>query len=134
MIEYKHFIPESVLPKMVIQEPYKAVVLVEENCSNDWRNQLSDWLVLTGCKYMCAWGIDCSVWDDAVDYACIEHKGVSAEELVMTTWHENESIKEVFQFVKNDAAHDYYPNLKTVIIHISAASNEKEVVHEFSFA
>jgi hypothetical protein len=43
-----------------------------------------------GCLYMMAWGIDCSIRDDAVDWANIsdfDFKPIPPERFVMTTWH-----------------------------------------------
>lgn len=56
---YLH-LPAGSSPPMLSGEPYKAVVVVEQDVENDWRNAVSDWLVESGCLYMMAWGRDCS--------------------------------------------------------------------------
>lgn len=34
--------------------PFKAVVIIEDEVTNEWQNKISDWLVESGCKYMMA--------------------------------------------------------------------------------
>jgi len=51
-------------------------------------------------------GRDCISWDDSVDWANIEaysDEHIPDEALVITTWHENDTIEEVFYFAKHEA-------------------------------
>lgn len=132
MVEYKHLKPESSLPVLKVSGYFKAAVIIEANCSEEWRNTVSDWLVKTGCKYMCAWGLECSKWDDAVDWSSIALCGESEEEFVMTTWHENDSLKEFFEFVKTSAIHSCHELEECIIVHIAEQSNYEAVVNEFT--
>jgi hypothetical protein len=52
--------------------PFRAVVVVEEPVSAEWRAVASRWLVDADCLYMMAWGHECSLWDDSVDFANLE--------------------------------------------------------------
>lgn len=57
-----------------------------------------------------AWGIDCSLWDDSIDEANIAKffpKSVPADQFVMTTWHSDESIDDVFFYAKHNALLSY---------------------------
>jgi hypothetical protein len=57
-----------------------------------------------------AWGLDCSLWDDSVDYANIEKfetDEIPDEQFVMTTWHTDDTLEEVLRFAKIDAASSY---------------------------
>jgi hypothetical protein len=50
--------------------------------------------------YFCAWGLHCETLHDAVDM-CVVEKELNtgeADHLLMTTWHENESLEEAFEF------------------------------------
>ena len=57
-----------------------------------------------------AWGVDCSLWDDSVDHADLERFGYSdipEDEFVMTTWHEGDTLEEVFWFARHVATQTY---------------------------
>lgn len=114
-------------PNTPFKDVFKAVVIIEQDVSNDWRNQISDWLVESGCKYMMAWGRDCSLWDDAVDWTCVINEvDGGIHNLVMTTWHERDSLEEVFYFAQHHAIHPDW-NLETlVVIHISETDKTQE--------
>lgn len=67
-VEYL-WLPPGAKPPERACSPYRAIVAVEAAVEADWQAQVSDWLVRSGCRYMMAWGIECSGWDDAVDMA-----------------------------------------------------------------
>jgi len=70
---YLQVAPEAgALPELPGSAPFRVVVLVREAVSNAWRNRVSDLLVKSGCLYMLAWGVECSRWDDAVDWVNVE--------------------------------------------------------------
>ena len=53
-----------------------------------------------------AWGLECSEWDDSVDWAVLEKFDfgkIPDGHFVMTTWHENETLEEALCFAKFDA-------------------------------
>ena len=57
-----------------------------------------------------AWGPDCSLWDDSIDWANIEKfkdRAIPDGQFVITTWHEKETLQEVLRFAKIDAAVSY---------------------------
>lgn len=66
---YVQVSPGDSLPDLSSFAPFKAIVIVEELVSNTWRNQISVALVRSGCRFMMAWGRDCALWDDSVDWA-----------------------------------------------------------------
>ncbi len=134
MAEYVHLTPNQNISNFDFTKPYRAAVIIESNCSNTWRNEVSDLLVISGCKYMCAWGIDCTLWDDSVDWSCIEILGDSEKESVMTTWHDKESLKNAFQFFKYDAKHPYINIDKTIIFHVSNTVDQERIINEFENA
>ena len=114
--------------------PFKCVVIIEDPVTNEWRKLISDWLVDCGCKYMMAWGSDCSLWDDAVDFACIEkhnYETTPNNEIVMTTWHENSTLEEVFFYAKNFASHEHHTFENFLVLHISAVNKENVLKKTF---
>ena len=66
--EYIHLLPDGPLPDLK-GSAFRTVVVVEAEVTSEWREKVSAWLVESGCLYMMAWGRDCSLWDDSVDYA-----------------------------------------------------------------
>jgi hypothetical protein len=112
-------------------------VIAEESVTTEWQGKVSDWLVKSGCKYMMAWGMNCSSWDDSVDYALLEKFNfgdIPDDNFVMTTWHENEPLKEAFGYVKNTAIHQTIEIENTFLLHISLECKEQEYLDEFSKA
>lgn len=97
-INYLQLQPGAEPPDISALKPFRTVVVIEES-SSEWQSLVSAWLVKSGCLYMMAWGKDCSGWDDSDDFANLEEfdSGDGPEDkFVMTTWHENEPLKEVF--------------------------------------
>ena len=84
----------------------------------------------SGCLYLCAWGVECEQWHDSADWAHLDqsdYKEVPEEKLVVTTWHENESLEDFFFFVRVSAAHPVVDLRRTVIIHIADQDRESEL-------
>lgn len=86
---------------------------------------------------MLAWGNDCSSWDDCVDVANLEkfeYQEIPAESFVMTTWHENESLVEVFEFCKKFAIHEVVNLENTLLLHISNENKCEALTSEYESA
>ncbi|MCU7842060.1 MAG: hypothetical protein KZQ82_00025 [Candidatus Thiodiazotropha sp. (ex Lucinoma annulata)] len=136
-MKYLHLQPEQTLPKWPDLRPYQAVVVIEEKVSSEWQEEVSEWLVETGCLYMMAWGLNCSSWDDSVDMANLKkfnYEKVPESEFVLTTWHENEPLKEVFFYSKNNAIHPVVGVLDPVIVHISKQDMSNAHIAEYENA
>ncbi|WP_414859549.1 hypothetical protein [Piscinibacterium candidicorallinum] len=113
--------------------------MIEESSPSDaWRDAMAQTLVSTGCRYMMAWGPNASVWDDAVDGACIERNGdLDADDpaFVMTTWHDSESMNDVFEYCKQFATHvALSPTSPTYIIHVSDTENRDALLAQYERA
>ena len=86
---------------------------------------------------MAAWGQDCSAWDDAVDAANLQqfdHEDIPDDEFVMTTWHIEDSLEELFFFAKNSAKHPSLELRNTLMIHISATDRGEEFSEHYGSA
>lgn len=129
-IEYLRICPGGVLPKRE-PRPCRVVVVAEQQVSELWQDQVSDWIVEFGCLYMMAWGPDCSSWDDSVDGAMLSRfEGVEIpdDQFVQTTWHEEESLKETFGYC-HYCAHDPTKDLPfVVILHIGSEDRCEEML------
>lgn len=135
---YLHLKPGHIPPKLEGVAPFKAVVVVDSaDVTSEWRAQVSDWLVQSGCLYMMAWGHNCSAWDDSVDWASLEMSGfgeVPETQFVMTTWHEKASLQETFWFSENSAFHPTVDLKTTYIIHIAPADRAADILGAFHAA
>ena len=110
------------LPDLKPYSPYRAVVVLESDYSPAWQDEVSEWLVHSGCLYMMAWGRDCSTWDDSVDWANLldfDFADIPDDRFVMTTWHDDEPLDEVFWFAGYCAFHPDVELQSTIILHVS---------------
>lgn len=118
------------LPNLEEIRPFKAIVVVESEVTVDWQYQVSHWLINRGCLCMMAWGKDCSSWDDSVDMANLErwnYDEIPDHAFVMTSWHEDVPLEEVFWFAKYAAVS--YSDVEmshTLILHISSTDQQEE--------
>ncbi len=103
--------------------------------SDEEQVEISRWLVESGCIYMIAWGIDCSSWDDYVDLASIEFNSYEESpdaEVIMTTWHDSNTLEEVFKFAKHAAI--THGALDMMVLHFSDITREEEFATLFENA
>lgn len=70
-LTYIHLPPGSPFPELPCLRT-RVVVVVDAEVSQEWQMLASKWIIDIGCMYMMAWGIDCTSWDDSVDYAHLE--------------------------------------------------------------
>ncbi len=72
-------------------------------------------LLGSGCVYFCAWGPDCERVHDIFDEECID-----VEPVIMTTWHEEDSLDEALWFLVSRAfPDDGYQNTSRSALAIS---------------
>lgn len=135
-IIYLHLEPESSRPE-IANEPTRVVVIVEAEVSPEWQSLVSDWIVRFGCLYMMGWGIECSSWDDSVDWANIDKYGeepIPDDCFVTTTWHSDGSLEEVFWFSKNVAFHSVVDLQRTILLHISTTGRRDQLIKAYEAA
>jgi len=128
-MRYLQLLTATDLPDIAYLKPFRCVVVVEEIVSADWQSMVSDWLVESGGLYMMAWGRNSSSWDDSVDISNLKkwnYKDIPEESFVVTTWHENDSLKDVFEFSKMNAFHSTIDIENTIVIHISKRNKMDE--------
>jgi len=136
-MKYVQLQPGEKLPDISGLNPFRSVVVIEEEASPEWQSLVSAWLVKSGCLYMMAWGKNCSSWDDAVDLANLEefdYGDIPEDKFVMTTWHDDEPLKEVFWFSKNSAFHPTIELPNTLILHLAGIRKEKEFLSVYDSA
>ena len=99
---------------------FAALVYIEDtDITIEEQNALSDQLVTSGCRYAVCAGHNCSSWDDSIDMADIKRNdgAVNDDNLVMTTWHENEPLKDiVFHYLNNTSFGNFAANWLLVLV------------------
>ncbi|TMM50345.1 DUF7684 family protein [Qipengyuania marisflavi] len=128
-MEYVHLPSGSTLPT-ISSEPRRIIVLIAQEVEARWQDKVSDWIVDSGCLYMMAWGEKCVTWDDSVDHAKLrrfEYGEVPDERFVMTTWHENEPLCEVFFHARLCAFHPTVPLPVLTIVDITSEPREEAI-------
>lgn len=111
--------------------PRRVLVVAELDVDTVWMNRIAGWLAAIGCLYCLAWGIGCADWDDAVDWANVaafEFGDVPHEQLIMTTWHEKETLEEAMHFTRNHALHPVIDLSETLILQVSNAPRRSELL------
>ncbi|WP_341888544.1 hypothetical protein [Variovorax sp. YR752] len=134
---YFHIQPGATLPNIGYLAPFRAVVIIDEEVSIEWRDDVSNWLVNSGCLYMMAWGLDCSLWDDSVDWANMGQfpfKDIPEDRFVVTTWHAREPLDEVFDFCKRTATHPIVELPQAILLHIARNESAGPMLHAYSRA
>jgi hypothetical protein len=86
------------------------ILFVAANASADKKTEIQRFAVEAieaGCAYVCTWGDGCSRVHDLFDLASID-----ADQFVMSTWHEDESLAEALWFALCNAwpDEDEFPN------------------------
>ncbi|WP_155946311.1 DUF7684 family protein [Pseudoalteromonas rubra] len=133
-MRYIHLPGEQELPHHEPLNPYRCVVVIEDEVSCARQQTISKWLVDSGCLYMMAWGKDCGSWDTSVDMANLQQfnfNEVPEKSFVYTTWHQDESLEDVFWFSRNCAFHPLVELKNTVVLHLSPNDNEDVIRHQY---
>lgn len=136
VVTYMQIAPASPLPA-ISSEPFRTVVVAAMAVSPEWQGLVSKWLVQAGCLYMMAWGPNSSSWDDSVDMANLDRFDfgeIPDTSSVVTTWHDDEPIEEVFWFSKNAAEHPDVELCHTIILDISAENRSIQVLECYAAA
>lgn len=129
-VEYIHLLCGAAPPD-IVSNPRRVVVLIEQEGTADWQDRISEWIIDSGCLYMMAWGIDCSSWDDSVDYALLsryENQEIPDDRFVMTTWHEEEPLSEVFFYCLMCAFHPTIELSRATILHIAPSERREDLL------
>ncbi|RZJ17631.1 MAG: hypothetical protein EON91_08500 [Brevundimonas sp.] len=134
-LDYLHLIPGQ-SPPTVEARPHRAMLVLENKVDPAWHGLISNWLVASGCFYMMAWGEECSLWDDSVDWAALDacdFGDVPDDEFIMTTWHQ-ETLAEAFWFAGHAAHHPTVPLPDLRIIHIAEQPRRDELLAAYAEA
>jgi hypothetical protein len=124
-------LPPGQSPPNILGAPFRAVLVIDEDADPEWRKSISEWLVQSRCLYVMAWGTDCEVWHDSVDWANLEahdYGDIADDDFIMTTWHAKDPLEEAFWFAKFCAFHPTVPLPRLIILHIAASGRCEELI------
>lgn len=133
-VEYIHLPAGSSLPPFE-PIPRRVIVLVEQDVTSQWQDAVSKWIVDSGCLWMMAWGRDCCSWDDSVDWANLKHIGgaeLTDDNHVMTTWHADEPLSEVFFFNQMCAWHPTLDLHLVTILDVSEQERSSDILSVYN--
>ena len=134
-LEYLHLIPDSSLPDISHLAPFKAMLILEAPCPEEWQNKVCRWIIEMGGLNVDTWGIECNDWSDALLRAMHEVfiDEVPDEHFIMTSWHDDESLKSAF-FYLGACAYLSYTDVElenTLLLHIGGENKEQEILEEY---
>ena len=132
-VEYVH-LPSGSEPPTTTFQHRRVIVVIEQEVYDDWQDRISDWIAASGCLCMMAWGRDCSSWDDSVDHANLVRFGyreIPDENFIMTTWHDDEPLSEVFFYNQMCAFHPTIDLPLVTILHISETHQSEKLLREY---
>ncbi|ACA85266.1 DUF7684 family protein [Shewanella woodyi] len=133
-MEYVQLTKNTILPDISKLGPFRCIVVVEKGVPEVRQKEVSAWLVESGCLYMMAWGIECGSWDTSVDIANLEKfdfNEIPEENLIITIWHNDEPLSEVFWYSKHCAFHSTVEIENTVLLNISAIDKSNQYLSEY---
>jgi hypothetical protein len=125
------------LPGIEYFAPFKVVLAVEDTIDRARQNEISNWLVEMGGKYVMICGSHCKSWEQSIrqanlDQADIENMG--PQEFVMITTHEHERLRNVFWHAKKHARHTHDKSNTILAIHIGSQNRSVEYLAMFEKA
>lgn len=132
-ISYFHLLPDAKPPVLALA-PFRAVLHIDLPVSAEWMGRIAEWLVSSGCLYAMCWGIACEEWHDSIDWAVLKafnFEDIPEDRFVMTTWHSNEPVSEVYWYSEHCANHSDVALTDTVIIHVTHEAQKALVVKAF---
>lgn len=134
---YIHLVPGTDPAEISALSPYTAIVMVEAEVTAQWRSTISRWLVDTGCLYMIAWGKECALWDDVVDWCHMEKYDFGdypEDSFLITVWFTDWTLEGVFEFAKVHVEHPTVELRHTVLLHISATPDDETILKKYADA
>ena len=129
-LRYLHLLPKQTPPVLKVR-PFRAVIVADAPVGETWRNQIAAWIVKSGCLYVVAWGIDCETWHNSVDLALLDSFtfcDIPTDHLIITTWHDDESLSEALFFVEQCAFHPDVELTETIIVHVAVQARALQLL------
>ncbi|MEH0198483.1 hypothetical protein V7S57_13855 [Caulobacter sp. CCNWLY153] len=133
-LAYLHLPPGAPPPALPVAAPFKTVLVLEAPADPAWRARVSTWLVDGGCLYAMTWGAGCEAWHDAIDDAFIATFPGDLpddDQLIMTTWHDGETLDDVAWFAAHAAVHPLCDLARALVLHVAGTPREADLIATF---
>ena len=128
--------PDADVTELTHPNPFKAIVALETGSSRKWQEVVSQQLVGAGCRYVMAWGKECEKFHDIVDTTSLERHNydVPVDAFIMTTWHSDETLENVFWYAQfcADFSYDEVELRDALLVHISRIDREAEYLELYA--
>ena len=134
-MKYLQLTPSGKPPDIPGFQPYKAVIIIEATVTPTQQALISQWLIKSGCLYMMAWGDDCASWEKSVQLAnraAFVTAEIPDQSLVITTWHEDQLLKDVFWHTKYTAMHPCFRLENVLLLHLAATENKQGITAAYA--
>lgn len=132
-LDYIAITPDEPLPE-IEKVPTKALVIIGESTSLEWRKLASQWLVDLGCLTVSTWGFDCEAWHDQVDWQLLEefeYSEIPESRFILSAWHDHDTIEDAMWFVAHSAFHPSEAMERTLIVDVTGTSREALIMAQF---
>jgi len=109
------------------------LVIASPRVSGEQRDRITSDIVRSRCRYALTFGHDCERWHDGIDETCVGD-GTAGGRFLMTTWHDDEPIEEVVDFLwYNTACEDFEPERLAVVLIGADDELEKALRNRLSY-
>jgi hypothetical protein len=136
-MEYFLLTEQNDLPAIGHLAPFKVVLAIEDTVDRSRQNEVSNWLVEMGCKYVMICGSDCKSWEQPIRQANLDQVDIDnmgPQEFVMITTHEHERLRNVLWHAKKHARHTHVKINNILTIHIGSQNRSVEYLAMFEKA
>ena len=102
--------------------PFKAILVIENQVSEQQKEQICEWLVNMGGLYIIICSSETQSWKNSIRQANLSQldiKAMSPDNFVMISEHKDEQIRYVFWHAKKHAKHTHVNLINTVVVHVS---------------
>ena len=136
-MEYFQLTEQNDLPGIGHLAPFKVVLAIEDTVDRSRQNEVSNWLVEMGGKYVMICGSHCKSWEESIRQANLDQvdiENMGPQEFVMITTHEHERLRNVFWHAKKHARHTHVKFNNILTIHIGSQNRSVEYLAMFEKA
>jgi hypothetical protein len=133
-MEYFQLTEHNDLPGIEQFAPFKVVLAVEDALSCSRQNEISNWIVEMGGKYVMICGSHSKSWAQSIRQANLDQVDIESmgpEEFVMITLHEHERLRNVFWHASKHARHTHVEFKNILTIHIGSENRSVEYITMF---
>ena len=112
------------------QEDYALLLVISTgSITKEQRERIASDVVTSRCQYALTYGNDCQAWHDAIDLAGVDAGGPE-DRFLMTTWHDDEPIEDVVDFLWWNTSYDCFEAVRLAIVHIGSDARLEASVRE----